>query len=262
VIYGVSLLIYRYGVAPAPGLDPEFEHGGAPRGTSLARYVEILRGSHVWLLAPTWIAINAVLGLYTSQTIFQLVRAPDPRFADQLLMGGFEPVQVSAGLGIGGLLFFAGLFYWGNKFKTLRRTTIILWGILGGLTLVAAAIGINHSAGFPDVARIALVLVAIGGLFVLAGATPAAIGLLADVTEGYPDDRGAIMGLYSVFLGFGQIIGNLIGGFAAENLGIDGILVASVVLLAVALAPLFALRQYEHHVGGPASAAVLVDDDG
>ena len=51
----------------------------------------------------------------------------------------------------------------------------------------------------------------VGGLFVLAGATPAALGLLADMSEPYPRDRGAIMGLYSVFLAVGQIIGSLWG---------------------------------------------------
>ncbi len=257
VVYAGSLLIYRYGVSPAEDPDPEAER---PRERGMARYLDILRGTHVWLLAPTWIAINAVLGLYTSQTIFQLVRKPDPRFADQLLMGGFEPIQVSLGLGLGGLLFFAGLFYWGNRFKTLRRTTIILYGILGGVVLVFSAIAINHSAGAPDLARLGLLLPAVGGLFVLAGATPAAIGLLADVTEAHPDDRGAIMGLYSVFLGLGQIGGNLVGGLAAETRGIDGILIASVVLLGVAILPLLSLRRYEHYVGGPATPAVLGED--
>ena len=37
-------------------------------------------------------------------------------------------------------------------------------------------------------------------------------GLLADMSEPYPRDRGAIMGLYSVFLAVGQIIGSLVGG--------------------------------------------------
>ena len=55
------------------------------------RYLGLLRSSHVWVLAPTWIAINAALGLWTTQSLFQLVREPDPRFADQMLMGGFEP---------------------------------------------------------------------------------------------------------------------------------------------------------------------------
>ena len=53
--------------------------------------------------------------------------------------------------------------------------------------------------------QLALIVVAGIGLFVLAGATPAALGLLADISEEHPADRGAIMGLYSVFLAIGQI---------------------------------------------------------
>ena len=53
--------------------------------------------------------------------------------------------------------------------------------------------------------------------------------MLADVSESFPADRGAIMGLYSVFLALGQIGGSLLGGFAAEVRGIDGILVATLV---------------------------------
>ena len=53
----------------------------------------------------------------------------------------------------------------------------------------------------------ALVGVAIVAIFFMSGATPAALGLLADVSEGFEEDRSAIMGLYSVFLGLGQVIG-------------------------------------------------------
>ena len=98
---------------------------------------------------------------------------------------------------------------------------------------------------------------AVFGLFVLAGATPAAIGLLADVTEAYPDDRGAIMGLYSVFLGLGQISGSLIAGAAATAFGLDGIFVASMVLLVLAVLPLVFLRRHEHYLGGPATPASI-----
>jgi MFS family permease len=86
------------------------------------------------------------------------------------------------------------------------------------------------------------------GLFVLAGATPAALGLLADMSERFPTDRGAIMGLYSVFLAVGQIVGSLIGGVAADMHGIDGLLVATLALLLVALAPLALLRRQEHQL--------------
>jgi predicted MFS family arabinose efflux permease len=157
---------------------------------------------------------------------------------------------------VGGLLFFSGLIYWGNRFKNLRRTTIILYGIGGGLLVVVGAAGLNHSEGLGILVRTAFALPLVLGVFVLAGATPAAIGLLADVTEAYPDDRGAIMGLYSVFLGLGQIVGSLIGGFSANSFGFDGILAASVVLLGVAVVPLMRLRQYEHFLG-PSRAETL-----
>ena len=258
ILYGVSFAIYRFGVPasaePDPRLRPRPE-----RRESLQRYLAILKGSHVWLLAPTWIAINATLGLFTSQTLFQLINERDPKFADQFLMGRLDGITASIGLGIGGLLFFVGIFYWGRRFASMRRTTIILYGIIGGAVLLGAGFGINHSEGLPTVVPLALAALAIAGLFVLAGATPAAIGLLADVTEAYPEDRGAIMGLYSVFLGVGQIIGSLVGGASAEIRGLDGIFTAALILLAIALLPLFHLRRFEHYVGGPGGPAVLDD---
>jgi MFS family permease len=257
VVYLISLGIYRYGVDRRLEASLEAAHASGGSRIDFSRYRRILGQSHVWLLAPTWIAINAVLGLFTTQTIFQLVRQPDPRFRDQLLMGGFEPLQISIGLAVGGLLFFAGLIYWGNRFKSLRRTTIILYGLGGGALLVVAAVAINHSTGIPDAGRLAIAVPAVFGLFVLAGATPAAIGLLADVTEAYPDDRGAIMGLYSVFLGLGQIGGSLIAAVAATALGLDGIFIASMALLVLAVVPLVFLRRHEHYLAGPATPASI-----
>lgn len=253
VIYGASFLIYRYGVRPARA---EARSLDAPH-FGWRRYVELLTASSVWLLAPTWIAINAALGLWTSQSIFQLIRKPDERFADQLLMGGFVGAQIALGLGVALIVFFAGLAYWGERFRNMRRTTIIFYGILGGAVSVAAAIVINHSGGLPEASRLGGGVIAAAGLFVLAGATPAALGLLADVSEAYPSDRGAIMGLYSVFLAVGQITGGFIGAEAASRAGIDGILIATLGLLAIALLPLARLRSFEHAVGvaTPAEAA-------
>ena len=251
LLYGVSWCIYRFGIS-----DPRVDHGGREheRRTTLHRYVEILRGAHVWLLAPTWIAINAVIGLWTAQSIFQLIRDPGPEFADQLLMQGFTPLAVSAGLGVGMLIFFAGLVYWGNRFRRLRRTTIIGYGIAGGGVLAAAALALNHGAGLPTVLLAGFGALMVGGLFVLAGATPAALGLLADMSEPYPRDRGAIMGLYSVFLAVGQIIGSLAGGVAADARGIDGLLLVTLVFLAVAVLPLWRLRAYERGVAEAAAS--------
>jgi MFS family permease len=257
-IYVGSLLIYRYGVqelhhAPAasPGAEPRPLDSAElrPRHFDLQRYRGLMRAPQVWLLAPTWIALNAVLGAWTTQSVFQLVREPSDRFRDQLLMGGFDPVQVSVGLAGAGVIFFAGLFYWGGRFGTLRRTTIIAVGLAGAFVMVAAVFALNHAAAWGDLPRLALALVAAAGLFVMAGATPAALGFLADVTESHPGDRGAIMGLYSVFLGVGQIIGALSSGAAADWAGIDGLLLASLGLLLIAVLPIHRLRASEHLIG-------------
>ncbi|MEP7082017.1 MAG: MFS transporter [Chloroflexota bacterium] len=259
VLYGVSFLIYRFGVTEGrPGPEAQAESdpialgaGGVAavsRRFDLTRYRVVLASPSVWLLAPTWVAVNAFIGAWTSQSIFQLVNEPRPGFEEQMLMGGFSPAQVSVALAVALIVFFAGLFYWGNRFKRFRRTTIMSIGIVGGIAMVAAIFWINHGAGSQLVAIIAGV-VAAGGLFVLAGATPAALGMLADISEEHPDDRGVIMGLYSVFLAVGQIIGSITAGGAAEWLGVDGLLLASVGLLVVALLPLRWLRGSEHLVG-------------
>jgi MFS family permease len=249
-VYGLSFLIFRTVKDPVG----EAEAVAAPH-VGFGRYLELLRSSHVWLLAPTWIAVNASIGLWFSQSIFQFAKE-DPRFPDQFLMQGFSAIQISVTAVVIGIIFGVGLLYWGNRFRDIRRTTIILYGILGGGALVGAGLVVNHVAGSLPVLAFAAAAVAAGGLFVLAGATPAALGLLADISERFPNDRGAIMGLYSVFLAIGQIIGALIGGFAAEARGIDGMLVATAILLVVALLPLAQLRRDEERLTAPAERRI------
>jgi len=264
VLYGVSFLIYRYGVTESGSpivtdAHDEVEEIGAggvtalSRGLDLGRYRGVLSNPAVWLLAPTWIAVNGFIGAWMSQSIFQLVNEPRPGFEEQLLMGGFEPTQISIGLAVALLVFFAGLFYWGNRFRRYRRTTIMGIGVAGGILMIGAVWGINHAAGPLAGFQVPLAVIAAAGLFVLAGATPAALGMLADISEQHPADRGAIMGLYSVFLAVGQVVGSLLGGGAAEWLGIDGLLLASLALLLLAFGPLRWLRTSEHLVARPES---------
>jgi len=249
-LYGVSFLIYKFGVSD-PGGDKEAASGSHMR---VSRYLDLIRTSHVWLLAPTWIAVNAAIGVWLSQSVFQLAKG-NPKFPEQLLMGGFTANQITVGALVIAGVFGAGLIYWGNRFKTYRRTTIIGYGVIGGAVLVVAGIVVNHLALSLPIIGLIAGLFAAGGLFLLAGATPAALGLLADMSERFPSDRGAIMGLYSVFLALGQIIGALIGGVAADWLGIDGMFIATLVLLGIALVPLAQLRAQEHQLGqGPGDA--------
>ena len=242
--YGVSFLIYRFGVADHDAEERAARAAAQEPRVDWRRYKTLLGTSHVWLLAPTWIAVNAAIGLWFSQSIFQFSK-PDRRFPDQALLRGFSPVEISVAAVVIGILFGAGLLYWGNRFKNMRRTTILLYGILGGGVLALGGIAVNHGAALPIIVPILGGAAAVFGLFVLAGATPAALGLLADISEKFPTDRGAIMGLYSVFLAIGQIVGALLGGVAADWRGIDGLLIGTFGLLLIALLPLAQLRRDE-----------------
>ena len=258
-VYVVALGLFRWHV---PDVEQRPVQPVASAGWQ--RYRRLLRRSRVWLLAPTWIALNAGLGLYTSQTLFQLVRTPDPRFANQSLVGGFEPLAVTAAFLAGGAIFLVGLVYWGGRFAVLRRTTIIFYGIVGGVIFVVAALLLNHSGDSPALLRLPTLLGLGFGLFLIAGATPAALGLLADMSESFPLDRGAVMGLYSVFLALGQIAGALLGAALAERWAFDGILLATLLLQAVALMPLARLRRFEllfQHTAasGPDPESAVVD---
>src|SRR6185503_12432393 len=97
LIYGVSFLIYQFGVADR---DADERQAAATarkdsgRRSGFARYRSIVGNQYVLLLAPTWIAVNASIGLWFSQSIFQFSKA-DPRFPDQFLLQGFAPIQIT-----------------------------------------------------------------------------------------------------------------------------------------------------------------------
>ena len=242
LFYMGSWAIYRFGVA-APDA-PSGPHHQPEYGWR--RYASLLRTSHIWLLAPTWIALNAAIGVYAGTGLFNLVRDESDKYPNQILAGGLSTFEITLGLVAVGAVFVAGLIYWGNRFKSTRRTTIIFYGVIGGAALVVAGIAFNHSGGIEPLFRLPFAIVAGVALFVLAGATPAALGLLADMSEAYPDDRGAVMGLYGVFLALGQIVGTLVGGWAADRAGFDGLFLATLLFIFIAMVPLYWLRRYEH----------------
>ncbi|MDQ2744234.1 MAG: MFS transporter [Chloroflexota bacterium] len=94
-------------------------------------------------------------------------------------------------------------------------------------------IALNH--GNSPLAFVPLVLV---GVFLEAGFTPAALAYLADVSQDFARDRGLLMGLYSVILGIGQLIGAVVGGLFAQFAYFDGLAYLTVLLAFTALGPL------------------------
>jgi MFS family permease len=249
--YAVALCLYAYGVSEVPR-DRQADISAptaAGRGrVELSRYWRMATSRKVLLFAPTWLAINAILGLWALQAPLLLKgNVYDP---SQFLMRGVSATTIGFGEAVLAVIFGSGLLFWGLVYSRFRRTTMLLLGVGAFVVIAVDVLAINHLGDSSVPLLAALGGVAVLSLFVLSGATPAALGLLADVSEGFEEDRSAIMGLYSVFLGVGQVIGAVVGGFAASWKGIDGLVVATAGLLAVGILALLNLRVHEGDIEG------------
>jgi predicted MFS family arabinose efflux permease len=93
---------------------------------------------------------------------------------------------------------------------------------------------INHQPALNAPLVLPLAVLLAIGIMIQSGFTPAALTHLANITEDHAADRGAIMGLYSVFLGVGQFLGASIGGPFVDWRGADGMVIITTLLGAFA----------------------------
>jgi len=94
----------------------------------------------------------------------------------------------------------------------------------------------NH--GGPLLVFLPVVIV---GVFLEAGFTPAALAYLADQSRMFAEDRGFVMGLYSVILGIGYLLGNLLGGIFAQIAYFDGLALLTVLFVLIGMVSLGSL---------------------
>ena len=74
------------------------------------------------------------------------------------------------------------------------------------------------------------------GIFIESGFTPAALTYLAEIAEEQAQDRGSVMGVYSVLLSVGQLAGAAIAGpFAAGGRAFNGLIILTGLLCLIAL---------------------------
>ena len=241
-IYLLSLAFFAYGVKDEHAPPPP-QHEGR-----LKKYARLFSQRGILLFVPTWVSINAIIGVWVPQGLNLLLGAAGVDAKDQFLLSGFPFVVITSAFAFVALVGGVGLFFWGNRFASYRRTTILLFGLIAFIVAMSAVFLMNRLTG-SDLLLLALLFVAICvSMFFIAGATPAALGFLADVSERYQADRSAVMGLYSIFLGLGQVIGVKVAGDLATSFGVDGLVYATFGFLAVAGSFLLILRRVEHEI--------------
>jgi MFS family permease len=182
--------------------------------------------------APAWLAANAVLGGWLNVGPFLAAGAPDP---GQFLMQGAEAGHIGVVFMVFGVLFTAGAVSWGYIMPSIGRQATLLWGV-GGLGLVSVCLWLLNQQPRDDSVLLLPTLVALIaiGVFIEAGFTPAALAYLAEIAEENARDRGAVMGLYSVLLSVGQLLGTGLAGPFATAWGFHGLILLTGLLTVVA----------------------------
>jgi MFS family permease len=203
--------------------------------------------------APAWLAANAVLGAWFAVGPFLAAGAPNRA---QFLMRGFSPGEIGMAYLVFGILFTVGAIVWGFVMPLIGRQLTLLAGV-GGLGFTSIALwALNH---VPYDGTHLLVPTLVGlvmvGVFVESGFTPAALAYLAEIAEERAEDRGSVMGVYSVLLSIGQLLGGALAAPFAERSGINGLIVLTGLLCLVALFTVMLLGQSERRFSRGALAA-------
>ncbi|WP_069803529.1 MFS transporter [Thermogemmatispora onikobensis] len=239
----------------APRVIQVTEHTGP--ALLMRRYLAILHKPRLFIFIPAWICISALLGIWVSSQLPFLLSRPG-RMGDQLLMGIMSGPggggRLSLVLGSYVLFFGLSLLFWACFLAHLPRLVMMLTSVAGLYLGVMALWGMNHRLG-GDLAPGIWIPVLLLGIFAESSFAPSALAYLADLTEESAMDRGLLMGLYSVFLGLGQLLGNGLAGLFAHHLGFDGLICLTAILGLVALLSLLTLRQLEQHYATKAKEA-------
>ena len=243
LVYGLSLLILWLGIKEVR----ERVHPAQQTNTikeTLKKYWKILSNPKVAGFAPAWIAINGVIGVWSN--LFARILTDKHGINNQLLSGLFNNSQAGNIMSVYSLLFILGIIIWSVFFTGMRRNTAMLIGTGGLFASCLLLFAINHQTSIDSPWIMPLAVLMVIAIMVQSGFTPAALAHLADITEDYTHDRGAIMGLYSVFFGVGQFFGSSLGGIFVDGMGADGMILFISLLGFLAAGLLIYLRRLEH----------------
>ena len=205
-----------------------------PAAHALRGLREVLRHPLVRRLAPSWVLVNAVVGLWLGPTLTFLLTEP-PR-SGQYLDGLFAQVPGH----IGWLMlsytavFGVGVSLWSivlPKIRPIAALRVSLYAMLGASLALYA---VNHSTAWGSTDRSMLLAVTALLVMIESGFTPAALSLLAHSLEAVPA-KGAAMGIYSTLLGLGAVAGSLLAAALGTAWQVDGLLVGTVMIAGGAL---------------------------
>jgi MFS family permease len=231
-VYLISAALLYFGTAGSKGRGSQ---------EAMAGFWRALRQPSLRRLAPVWLCVNAIVGLWLGPTLtFLLTQRVQGR---QFLAGIFanEPERVGWLLLGYSLVFGAGVSAWSvilprvSMLRALRINLAAMFAVCAGLLLL------NHSGGQSQAVRWVIGIVSALCVMVESGFTPAALSLLAGAV-GAQAGRGAAMGIYSVLLSIGAIAGSLIAAALGNRFAVDGLIYGTLAMAVIAMAFLGRLK--------------------
>jgi MFS family permease len=246
VLLALLYLVVVLCMSLSPKIIQAIEHG---RIRVLGRrYLRIIRTPRLFIFIPAWICINALVGVWIGpQLTFILSKHSSER--SQHLMGSLSNPgaghTISLVLGAYVLFFGLCLLFWAFFLKNIPRLILMLTSITGIYLACIALAGINHRGIGNDLLLLIWIPLLMIGIFAESSFAPSALSYLADISEEVAKDRGLLMGLYSIFLGVGQLLGNGLGGLFARTWGFDGLIFLTMLLAFIALISLLMLFRQE-----------------
>jgi MFS family permease len=195
---------------------------------------QVLRLPSLRHLAPVWLCVNSVVGLWLGPTLPFLLTGRTTNH--QYLAGIYATTPASVGWLLFGysIVFGLGVTVWSFVLPHIRLQNAMRITLGAMLPVCAGFYLLNHSGNQSVTVRWSIGSVIALLIMVESGFTPAALAWLAG-TLPEQSGRGAAMGIYSVLLSVGAIIGSLLAGVLGERYSIDGLLYGTVLVAVAAL---------------------------
>jgi MFS family permease len=213
-------------------------YAGAVDGRSLGReqafagLLRALRHPSLQRLAPVWLCVNTIIGLWLGPTLIFLLthNSQTNQFLDGVLVE--HPDRVGWILLGYSIIFGIGVTAWSFVLPRIPLHRVLHVTLLAMLVVCIEFFLFNHIGS--EAARWIIGIMTALTIMVESGFTPAALALLAGAI-GAQAGRGAAMGIYSVLLSVGAIIGSLIAAGLGRRFAVDGLIYGTLAMAIIAL---------------------------
>jgi len=228
--FGAIAVVYLFSAALLyAGAVGSRSHG---REQAVEGFLRALHHPSLQRLAPVWLCVNTIVGLWLGPTLIFLLTHKSQ--SSQFLDGVFfeHPDRVGWVLLGYSIIFGIGVTSWSFVLPPICLPRALHVTLFAMLVVCGEFLLFNHLTS--DTARWIVGATTALTIMVESGFTPAALALLAGAI-GAQAGRGAAMGIYSVLLSVGAIVGSLIAALLGRRFAVDGLIYGTLAMAIIAL---------------------------